>query len=416
MTADPGAADATTSARFSLGDLAPRPAGGPSEPAVLGGRYVLGRLLGSGGSSRVYRAYDRRLRRDVAVKVYDREAIPVEESRRIREMSIHGNLDHPAVVPLHDCGTEDGWTYLVMQCVEGQNLAERLRTGPLPTDEVTALAITLAAALAYLHAREVTHRDLKPANVLLGADGPLLTDFGIASALDESRVTSTGTVPGTAAYMAPEQVRGEPAGPPADLYALGLVLLECLTGEREYPGTMAESAVARLTRQPRIPGDLPAPLARALAQMTALAPGDRPTADEVHLLLTKPDTVPLPRQAPRARHAFVTAGLTAAAGVIVLPFLFSGSATHETVLPATTTPSSPPPSSPAEAAPASSGSPVSTTRRPAAIPATAPGSPGPTSDSPSLSQESGPVTTVTETTTKKKKKKKDPTTSAAPTS
>lgn len=415
MTADPGAGDATTSARFSLGGLAPRPTRDRSEPAVLGERYVLGRLLGTGGTSRVYRAYDRQLRREVAVKVYDREAIPVEQSRRIREMSIHGNLDHPAVVPLHDCGTEDGWTYLVMQCVEGQNLAERLRTGPLPTDEVIALAIRLTEALSHLHARGVTHRDLKPANVLLGPDGPLLTDFGIASALDAGRVTSTGTVPGTAAYMAPEQVRGEPAGPPADIYALGLVLLECVTGEREYPGTMAESAVVRLTRQPRIPADLPAALAHALRRMTARESADRPTADAVHLLLTGPDdavpTVPLPRRAPRARLAFAAAGLTAAAGVIALPILLSGSVANETaVVPA---PSSP--STPTEPPPVSgTREPVTVTRRPAAVPATAPGSRTPTSDTAASSQPPQ-LTTVTETT-KKKKKKKDPTTTAAPTS
>ncbi len=403
MTAEPGGED-TTASRFSLGSLTPDPAASAAVPAVFADRYEVGQLLGSGGTSRVYRAYDRRLRRDVAIKVYDREAIPVEQSRRLREMSIHGSLDHPAVVPLHDCGTEDGWTYLVMQCVEGQNLAERLRTGPVPADEVIALAIRLTEALSHLHAKNVTHRDIKPANVLLGPDGPLLTDFGIAYTLDLSRVTSTGTVPGTAAYMAPEQVLGESAGPPADVYALGLVLLECVTGEREYPGTMAESAVVRLTRQPRVPAGLPPVLTHVLPLMTARDPENRPTSDAVHLLLTKPEdaapTAPLPRRPSRTRHVLAAAGLTAAAGVLALPLLFSDTVTDKSVGEA-------PPSSslPAEPPPVSGVSPTTATHRPGALlPATAADTQEPAAE-PAVTSEPPVTTTIT---TSKVKKTKDP--------
>ena len=297
----------------------------------------------------MYRAHDRRLGRDVAVKVFDRDVVPVERARRMREFAIHGGLDHPAVVPLYDCGTDDGWTFLVMKLVDGPDLTERLLAGPLPVEEVATVADCLAGALAHLHARGVTHRDLKPANILLGPDGPVIVDFGIAHTVDSTRVTQTGTAPGTAAYMAPEQVAGEPAGPPADVFAFGLVLLECLTGEREYPGTVMESAMARLTRPPRIPESLPEPMAAVIARMTARAPDARPSAQGVQELLRRPElatpplavtppiatprptapappTAPLPlkRRVGAKRGPLVAAGLVVAAGAIALPLLLSG--------------------------------------------------------------------------------------------
>ena len=144
----------------------------------------------------------------------------------------------------------------------------------------------LADALAHVHSNGIIHRDLKPANVLLGTDGrPRLADFGIARALDGTAVTGTGYVVGTAAYLAPEQVRGEWVGPAADVYALGLVLLEALTGRREYPGALVESATARLHRPPNIPDSLPSDLRTTLFAMTALEPAVRPTAAEVVGLL-----------------------------------------------------------------------------------------------------------------------------------
>jgi len=305
----------------------------------------------------VYRAHDRRLCRDVAIKVFDRDVVLVDRARRMREFAIHGALDHPAVVPLYDCGTEDGWTYLVMKLVDGPPLSERLLGGPLPVDEVTTVADRLAGALAHLHARGVTHRDLKPANILLGPEGPMIVDFGIAHALDSTRVTQTGTAPGTAAYMAPEQVAGEPAGPPADIYAFGLVLLECLTGEREYPGTLVESAMARLTRPPRIPESLPDSPATVIARMTAREPADRPSAQSVQQMLrrpelaTQPPTVPLPQRRRGTKHVpLVAAGLLAAAGAIVLPLLFSGTSVDGTS--PSQTPSATPPTS-GQAAPSS---------------------------------------------------------------
>jgi tRNA A-37 threonylcarbamoyl transferase component Bud32 len=301
-------ADDVTCARFALGEFAVHPRSLDERPPdLLAGRYEVGRLIGSGGTARVYRAYDLRLTREVAVKIYDRDVVALDQRRRLREMSIQGSITHPGVVALLDSGTDHGRTYLVMQLVEGENLAERLLGGPMPAAEVTALADGLAEALAHVHALRVVHRDLKPANVFLSADGPLIGDFGIAHALDTTHITGTGVVPGTAAYLAPEQVGGEPAGPPADVYALGLILLECATGRREYPGTMIEAAMARLTRPPRVPEDLPPSLAHTLRRMTQREPADRPTAAEVRQLLHAPAPAPtLPW----------TSGRFAAAGVL----------------------------------------------------------------------------------------------------
>ena len=268
-------ADDVTCARFALGEFssAPRPAlGDIRPPALLADRYEVGKLIGSGGTARVYRACDLRLDRQVAVKIYDRDVVAVDQRRRLREMNIQAGITHPGVVALLDSGTENGRTFLVMQLVEGENLAERLLGGPMPAAEVTALAAGLTEALAHVHARRVVHRDLKPANVFLSANGPLIGDFGIAHALDTTHITGAGVVPGTAAYLAPEQVSGEPAGPPADVYALGLILLECVTGQREYAGTMIEAAMARLTRPPRIPDGLPPSLAHTLRRMTRREP------------------------------------------------------------------------------------------------------------------------------------------------
>ncbi len=134
-------------------------------------------------------------------------------------------------------------------------------------------------ALAYVHAGDVVHRDVKPDNVLLGP-GPRvrLADFGIARTTSATRLTQSGLVLGTAAYLAPEQVTGAEVGPPADVYALGLVLLECLSGHQEYPGTALESAMARLHRRPQLPAELPAGSAALLAAMTATDPAARPSA------------------------------------------------------------------------------------------------------------------------------------------
>ena len=247
-----------------------------ADPALVGGRYELGALLGTGASAVVRRALDRVSGRTFAVKLFHAGASAHDRRRQQREMRALAALHHPGLVALHDGGVEDGRPFIVTDLVEGPTLAERLDVGPLDPDEVLRIGARLADALAHVHGAGIVHRDLKPANVLLGADGPRLADFGIARALDGTAVTGTGYVVGTAAYLAPEQVRGEWVGPEADVYALGLVLLESLTGRREYPGALVESATARLHRPPCIPTGLPFALDTALRAMTALDQFDRP--------------------------------------------------------------------------------------------------------------------------------------------
>lgn len=305
-------------------------------PAVVGDRYELGELLGSGGTARVYRAHDRDAGTECAVKLFHRNAATLGP-RRARETAILQGLDHPGVVGLHDAGLEDGRAYLVVQLVEGEDLAERLLTGPLGLDEITAAALRLADALAHVHERGVIHRDLKSGNVLLGADGAMITDFGVAYLLDTTRVTAVGSVAGTAAYMAPEQVLGEPVGPPADVYALGLVLIEAVTAEREYAGPRVEAALARLSRQPRIPEGLPDELSQVLHLMTARDPALRPTAAEVVRALSGASslppqplpsglvTPPSPPASRRKRGVVAAAVLSPVAAGLVLVALVTGS-------------------------------------------------------------------------------------------
>jgi len=258
----------------------------PDEPTggapLLAGRYLLGPVLGSGGMAVVHRATDTLLDRPVAVKVV-RGVDPDDAVRFRAETRVLARLHHPAVVTLYDAGTDGDRAFLVMQLVDGESLRQRLaRLGPVTVAEAGHLATVLAGALASVHAAGVTHRDVKPGNVLLDAGGePHLADFGIATALDSTRLTRTGMAVGTAPYLAPEQVAGEPVGPPADVYALGLLLLESLTGAPAYAGTGIEVALARLTRQPDVPATLPAGWQQLLTAMTARAAADRPSASSL---------------------------------------------------------------------------------------------------------------------------------------
>jgi len=272
------------------GAVDPTPAAGL--PVLIGGRYLLGPLLGRGGAAEVYRAHDQVLDRAVAVKIFLNGAATTDPRRQHREIITLAGFSHPALVTVYNAGEQGGRAFFVMQLVSGRTLADRLREHPLPAADTTQLGVELADALAYVHARGVIHRDVKPANVLLDEHNrPHLSDFGIATMIDSTQITHTGLMIGTAAYLGPEQVRGHPVGPAADIYALGLVLLECLTGQREYPGQPMEAALARLHRQPQVPQDLPAPMTAALQAMTANDPDQRPTAAEV-LTWLREDTPP----------------------------------------------------------------------------------------------------------------------------
>ncbi len=260
-------------------------------PQLLGERYELGPVLGYGGMARVHRATDTVLGREVAVKVF-RVDIDAHDAARVQnETSTLASLSHPGLVEVYDAGTfdmdESGPTpYLVMELVDGPTLANCCVDGSLTPEQVAAIGADLAAALAHVHDRGIVHRDVKPANVLLAdVARAKLTDFGIARIVDGARHTQTGLLVGTAPYLSPEQVQGLAVGPPSDVYSLGLVLLEALTGHREYDGQGVESALARLRRQPVVPATLPAPWPGLLTAMTAQDPAGRPTAHHVGVAL-----------------------------------------------------------------------------------------------------------------------------------
>jgi len=246
--------------------------------AVLDDRYRLEGLLGRGSSAEVYAATDLRLSRRVAVKVFPERMDEVAIARFTAEAQLLAGLAHPSLLRVFDVNPDCERPYLVTRLLAGRTLRDRLRAGPLPPAEVARIGRQCADALAYVHSRQIVHRDIKPANVLMDGDECVLADFGIARALDAARLTSTGLCVGTAGYLAPEQVRGETIGPSADVYASGLVLLECLTGEVEYPGPEIEAALARLGRPPRRPGWLPPGWSALLGAMTATDPADRPSA------------------------------------------------------------------------------------------------------------------------------------------
>ena len=255
-----------------------------SEQTVLADRYGLEEVLGRGGMAVVHRARDRVLHRAVAVKVLRDTAD--DESDRLRftaEARTLARLSHPGLVMVLDAGTTSERPYLVMELVEGQTLAQCCSGQQLDPTRVAAIGAQLADALAYAHGEGVVHRDVKPGNVLLGeGDRVKLADFGIARLIgDTVRHTQTGHAIGTAAYLAPEQVQGEEITTAVDVYSLGLVLLETLTGERAFPGSPTESALARLHRRPEVPGWLGEDWRRLLRSMTALSPGQRPGAREV---------------------------------------------------------------------------------------------------------------------------------------
>ena len=202
----------------------------------IAGRYELGGLLGSGGMGSVYRARDARLGGEVAVKVLGEHHAGVPEfvERFGREVRSVASLDHPNIVRVFDSGKgEDGSPYMAMEFVDGGTLGDRIRhEGSLPPREATRVALGVAEALGAAHAAGIVHRDVKPENVLLTKDGRVkVADFGIARAAEATTMTRSSMILGTAPYLSPEQARGEPVGPASDLYSLGVVLYEMLTGE-----------------------------------------------------------------------------------------------------------------------------------------------------------------------------------------
>ncbi|MCE3246126.1 MAG: serine/threonine protein kinase [Arthrobacter sp.] len=258
--------------------------------------------------SSVYTARDENLGRDVALKLFAPQAADADELKRQEaEIKLLATLNHPSLVTLFDAGVDtrvpdQPRPFLTMELVEGQDLRGRLRHSPVPLEELAVIGAGIADALAYVHGLGIIHRDIKPANILLVQVRPgeplrpKLTDFGIARIVDGTRLTATGTMVGTAAYLSPEQAMGSPLSPATDIYSLGLVLLECIKGTVEYPGSAVESAVARLHRAPVIPEDLPEEWQHLLSAMTAIEPLERPSAADLETALRRalvsPDSVP----------------------------------------------------------------------------------------------------------------------------
>ncbi len=257
-------------------------------PLVLNDRYELRGLIGRGGMAEVQRGFDRVLERPVAVKVMHATLTADVDRRRFEsETRLLAGLNDPHLVMVLDAGVDDTAgtprPWLVMELVTGPTLAEQLAAGPLPAGDVATIGADLAAALGHVHAAGIVHRDVKPANVLLTETGAAkLADFGVARLMaEQSDLTNAGHVIGTAAYLAPEQARGLPVTGASDVYALGLVLLEALTGRRAYAGTPTEAAVARLHQSPVIPVSLGAGWVQLLDAMTSFDPAQRPGALEV---------------------------------------------------------------------------------------------------------------------------------------
>ena len=258
---------------------------------MLADRFEIISLVGRGGMASVYEARDTVLGRVVAIKVFAVDTSD-DRARLESEVQLLSGLNHPHLVTVHDARISadpaDGPSFLVMEFVTGQTLREANSGSPLTATAIATVASNIAEALSVVHQAGIVHRDVKPANILLepGAAGGTgvrakLADFGIAHTMGSTRLTATGMVIGTAGYLSPEQAEGRDVTSASDIYALGLVLLESLKGQAEYPGGVAESLAARLARDPAIPESLSAEWSSLLGEMLARDPASRPTAAAV---------------------------------------------------------------------------------------------------------------------------------------
>src|SRR5688500_12664287 len=257
-------------------------------PQVLGERYEIGGVLGRGGMAEVHRGRDLRLGREVAVKVLRQDLArdPSFQVRFRREAQAAASLNHPAIVAVYDTGedrTATGATpYIVMEYVEGDTLRDVLRReGPLPPERAMALAADICGALDFSHRNGIVHRDVKPGNVMITPQGTVkVMDFGIARAVSDSAatMTSTAAVIGTAQYLSPEQARGEGVDARSDVYSMGCMLYELVTGAPPFTGDSPVSVAYQHVREdprlpssinPRIPAELDAILLKAMSKNPA---------------------------------------------------------------------------------------------------------------------------------------------------
>ncbi|MFE4632318.1 serine/threonine-protein kinase [Streptomyces sp. NPDC056773] len=255
----------------------------PEHDALLGGRYRLQNPIGSGGTADVFSGVDQVLGREVAVKVFRPGTGTVTVGGFCDEARTLARLSHRALVTVYDVGRHGRGAFMVTELIRGATLRTRMDAGPLSAVQVTRIGAEISSALDHVHAHGVIHHDVKPSNILLGEEGaPHLADFGLSRTVSDHSHSTSDPLVGTLAYMAPEQFLGQGAGTASDIYALGLTLIEALTGRREYQGTPVQIGTAHLLRRPRVPDGLPHAFARLLRAMTEQAPAARPDAAAVH--------------------------------------------------------------------------------------------------------------------------------------
>jgi serine/threonine protein kinase len=213
---------------------------------LISGRYKLQSVAGRGGMGVVFKAEDARLRRTVALKFLPEELgrAPESKERFLREAQAAAILDHPNICPIYEVDEADGAAFFTMAFIDGPSLKDKIAAGPLPLLEVIDIALQVAEGLKAAHEKGVVHRDIKPANIMLGREGQArITDFGLASLEGGAALTRPQTVLGTAAYMSPEQVRGEKADGRTDIWAFGCTLYEMTTGRRPFPGEHGQAVL-----------------------------------------------------------------------------------------------------------------------------------------------------------------------------
>jgi eukaryotic-like serine/threonine-protein kinase len=301
---------------------------------LAAGRYRLEREVGHGGMATVYLAHDEELGRPVAVKLLPRHLADDADfrARFMREARLAGRLSHPNVVRVYDAGETDGRPFIVMEFVSGSSLAD---AGRLPAGRAIELGLQACAGLQHAHDAGVVHRDIKPANLLVSDEGVLkIADFGIARAAESTRHTQAGTLLGTAAYLAPEQIAGADATPASDIYSVGAVLYELLTGRPPY----AFSSLAELAAQQAdgsitpvrdlertVPQDVEAAVMHALARDPSFRPASAAElAQELAGTAAEPATAPLRQPRRRRTTPWLVGAVLLVAAAVAIAFAAVG--------------------------------------------------------------------------------------------